>query len=73
MKGLFIEIFQCYRNGSRTKFNRYYNGISEKVKSLIEQMLFLNNRKHAERTIAHLREVMVQRNVMTKAGYKLQK
>jgi hypothetical protein len=37
-------------------------------------MLFLKNQKHAERTIAHLCEVIVlHRNVMTKTVYKLQK
>jgi hypothetical protein len=70
---VFIELFQFYRNSSRRKFNRYYYGISDKVKSLIEEMLFLINQKHVERTIAHQCEIMVRRNVMTKTDYKLQK
>jgi hypothetical protein len=40
---VFIERFLFYKNGSRRKFNRYYHGISDKVKSLIEEMLFLQN------------------------------
>jgi hypothetical protein len=31
-------------------------------------MLFLRNKKYAERTIAHLYEVMVRRNVMIKTN-----
>jgi hypothetical protein len=38
----------------------HYHGISDKVKSLIEEMLFLKNKKHAERTIAHICDVMVR-------------
>jgi hypothetical protein len=70
---VFIERFQFYRNGSRRIFNRYYHGTSDKVKFLIEEMLFLKDQKHAERTIAHLCEVMERRNVMTKTDYRLQK
>jgi hypothetical protein len=41
----FIELFQFYRNGSRRKFNLYYHSIIDKVRSLIEEMLFLKNKK----------------------------
>jgi hypothetical protein len=39
----------------------------------IGKMVFLKNQKHAACTIAHLCEVMVHRNVMTKTDCKLQK
>jgi hypothetical protein len=42
---VFIGLFQFRRNGSRRKFNQYYHGISERVKSLIGKILFLKNKK----------------------------
>jgi nitrogen-specific signal transduction histidine kinase len=50
-----------------------YHGISDKVRSLIEEMLFMKNQKYSERTTSNSHEVMARRNVMTKPDYVLQK
>jgi recombinational DNA repair protein RecT len=71
MKGYLLS-FSSFTGIVHEENLTYYHGISDKVRSLTEEMLFLKQ-KQAERAITHLCAVMLYRNVMTKTNYKLRK